>query len=222
MSKSTTGMKNSTAHDIHEPGLLVQCPRCQYPLVGLPVEHHCPECGMAFDRRWQVFGGGNVRQASNRWARGLRVLIWTLAGIALINASSMAIVLIVECIRAGRLIPADARLLVVGVDGLILLLLVRAGKTRRTSFVVVTDEAVELHDHTGCVSRIARNTIRRARLSLGISGLVLDMKDGPPIPIRTRPIFGQNPMEIDACVAAINARSPLWRSRRNTPTRRRD
>lgn len=160
---------------------------------------------MAFDRRRQVFGGGNVQPASKRWQRGFRLLIWGFIAIVLINASSMTIALIVECVKSGRFVPADERFVVVGVDGLILLLLVRAGKTRKTTFIVLTDEAVELHDLTGCVSRIARNTIRRARFSLGINGLVLEMKSGPPIPIRTRPIFGQNPMEIDACVAAINA-----------------
>ena len=36
---------------------LAECPRCAYPLVGLPAEHSCPECGLAYDaatRCWRV------------------------------------------------------------------------------------------------------------------------------------------------------------------------
>jgi len=40
-----------------ESGLLQVCPVCDYRLAGLPVEYHCPECGLEIDRRWEVFGG---------------------------------------------------------------------------------------------------------------------------------------------------------------------
>jgi predicted RNA-binding protein with RPS1 domain len=39
-----------------EAELLNSCPACGYRLLGLPVQHSCPECGLEFDRRWQVFG----------------------------------------------------------------------------------------------------------------------------------------------------------------------
>ena len=35
----------------HEPGILSECPDCDYCLKGLPEESRCPECGFAFDRR---------------------------------------------------------------------------------------------------------------------------------------------------------------------------
>lgn len=38
-----------------ESDLLQQCPWCEYALTGLPIEHGCPKCGHAFDRRWRVF-----------------------------------------------------------------------------------------------------------------------------------------------------------------------
>ena len=46
--------------DAAEQGLLSTCPACKYALRGLSVEHRCPECGLAFDRRWRVFGGGGT------------------------------------------------------------------------------------------------------------------------------------------------------------------
>ena len=46
----------------NSPELLATCPFCGYALEGLPVEHRCPECGNAIDRRWRVFGG--VRKVS--------------------------------------------------------------------------------------------------------------------------------------------------------------
>ncbi len=45
-------------------GLLEKCPRCLYLLQGLPIEHHCPECGLRVDRRWQVFGGRTIPKNS--------------------------------------------------------------------------------------------------------------------------------------------------------------
>lgn len=50
--------------------LLNNCPFCDYSLEGLPVEHTCPECGRAFDRRWRVFGH---RRRWERLSRGWRV-----------------------------------------------------------------------------------------------------------------------------------------------------
>jgi hypothetical protein len=43
--------------DADKKELLADCPGCGYSLRGLPTQHACPECGLAFDRRWQVFGG---------------------------------------------------------------------------------------------------------------------------------------------------------------------
>lgn len=55
--------------------LLANCPFCNYSLEGLPVEHTCPECGQAFDRRWRVFGHQPYwRYLGARWRIGL--LIW--------------------------------------------------------------------------------------------------------------------------------------------------
>lgn len=36
--------------------ILIDCPACSYPLDGLGVRGHCPECGARFDRR-ELFSG---------------------------------------------------------------------------------------------------------------------------------------------------------------------
>jgi len=36
------------------PGL-ERCPRCDYDLQGLPQEHRCPECGLAYDTASRVW-----------------------------------------------------------------------------------------------------------------------------------------------------------------------
>ena len=63
-----------------EKTLLQQCPACSYALRGLPVRHRCPECGVAFDRRWKVFGGRTMSPNRYRRRRIITVLVvgWVL------------------------------------------------------------------------------------------------------------------------------------------------
>jgi len=35
--------------------MLVDCPQCGYSLTGLPAEHRCPECGLAYDEKSEMF-----------------------------------------------------------------------------------------------------------------------------------------------------------------------
>jgi hypothetical protein len=32
-----------------------KCPRCDYPLTGLPEEHACPECGLRYDKNSRIY-----------------------------------------------------------------------------------------------------------------------------------------------------------------------
>jgi len=57
-----------------EAYLLAECPVCDYALQGLPVEHLCPECGLAFDRRWWVYGGPGVSREWSRSARAFQIV----------------------------------------------------------------------------------------------------------------------------------------------------
>jgi len=54
-----------------EADLLLLCPRCEYPLYGLPAIHHCPECGLPIDRRWRVYGCRLRGNTANYIAMGI-------------------------------------------------------------------------------------------------------------------------------------------------------
>jgi hypothetical protein len=66
--------------------LLGNCPFCDYPLEGLPIEHTCPECGQSFDRRWVVFGGIRNRRRLWAWLKRLTLGLLTLWMIATVLA----------------------------------------------------------------------------------------------------------------------------------------
>lgn len=44
-----------------------RCPRCQYSLRGLPTNHACPECGLAFDERCLLYRVTNPKQLLAFW-----------------------------------------------------------------------------------------------------------------------------------------------------------
>lgn len=59
--------------------LLRECPWCGYALEGLPIEHVCPECGHAFDRRLALLGGMAVWKrmtTRRRWLTIAGSVVW--------------------------------------------------------------------------------------------------------------------------------------------------
>ena len=44
-----------------------KCPRCEYSLRGLPANHVCPECGLAFDERCELYRATNPKQILFVW-----------------------------------------------------------------------------------------------------------------------------------------------------------
>ena len=45
-----------------------KCARCEYSLRGLPANHVCPECGLAFDERCELYRATNPKQILFLWA----------------------------------------------------------------------------------------------------------------------------------------------------------
>lgn len=55
------------------------CPICDYPLVGLPVEHRCPECGFQFDAQTMIWDKRYTKRLRNL----LRLLLAAYLGVFL-------------------------------------------------------------------------------------------------------------------------------------------
>ena len=72
---------------------LKRCPVCRYDLRGLPTEHRCPECGMAYDSTMRIWREGVSNRAgawgyeydptAQVWRLGARQ-IWVFAGAGII------------------------------------------------------------------------------------------------------------------------------------------
>ena len=45
-----------------------KCPRCSYLLRGLPVDYACPECGLKFDEKCELYRAVNPKQVLLLWA----------------------------------------------------------------------------------------------------------------------------------------------------------
>ncbi len=81
---------------------LTRCPVCRYDLRGLPAEHRCPECGMAYDSTVQIWREGVSNRArawgyeydptAQVWRLGARqIWVCTGAGIIYFCASAWAL-----------------------------------------------------------------------------------------------------------------------------------
>lgn len=90
-----------------------RCPRCDYALRGLPANHACPECGLRFDERCELYRirnpkaaftmllcvvggvGGSVKgiehlqhwATAGPWERlfGIAVVIWVIAAVLVVR-----------------------------------------------------------------------------------------------------------------------------------------
>ncbi len=72
------------------------CPRCAYPLIGLPEAHQCPECGLPYDaasRMWTaVPGRWGLRRTINLCLGVLAIFLGTfhvVAGLIMMLRSGM-------------------------------------------------------------------------------------------------------------------------------------
>jgi len=55
------------ANDARGAPVFKRCVRCRYLLRGLPANHACPECGLAFDERCELFRVRNPKQVLLTW-----------------------------------------------------------------------------------------------------------------------------------------------------------
>lgn len=173
--------------------LLERCPRCDYLLEGLPVEHRCPECGLPVDRTWHVFGRQAVWRSSGR---GLVTFVLCLMGFA------GALPLIV-----GGLTGAS-RVVVWGIPGLFALvvmpLLLWAFAVRPRGFVAVGARGVTVYRSKKRVDEYTWDRVGKAHFRL--TSKTLDLRiDDQPVVIPAFRIFRGNIFEVERCIRYMNA-----------------
>ena len=172
-----------------EAGLLSQCPACVYSLVGLEVQHRCPECGFEFDRRWRVFGGPILAADRGRFLRS-NILWMALVGPMFVTVSTVGLY---QQIWAILLLP----LFVSAV-----LFAIFSWPPRK--FIVVGSEGVQVYRGRACVARFAWLEIRSARHDVLRKAIRLELTDRSVF-IATYPVVRANLAEADACARAIVA-----------------
>lgn len=182
------GVRSETREDRDKDGLLAVCPRCAYVLRGLPVEHHCPECGLTFDRRWEVFGGPQVRR---RWQQiKLAILLFLLFDIAiatwLVGYLAFQVPPVYLAILIAALIAPYA-------------VIYRVMRTAR--FVVVGPESVGVFDGREMHTHPMRE-IKSAELH-PLRRVVVLMTNTRVHSLSAGGYFGMNVTEAQACVRAI-------------------
>jgi hypothetical protein len=178
----------------NDPDLLAHCPACGYRLRGLPVERACPECGLAIDRRWQVFGGRQMRRgkrASRFASRAFLVipLVWVLAGIGLV-----------------MMLPMPSRgerdfifILLIASAGIIFFVMLY----RPRWWIAVAPEGLQLHRGRRDVTTYPWSRVGRARYDILRKSLAIHI-DGAEQRFRVFRFFGSDIDAVDRCVQAIN------------------
>lgn len=183
------GLRLGTADDRDENGLLALCPKCTYSLVGLPVEHHCPECGFELDRRWEVFGGPLARR---RWKTMYRALLGFVVFDLLITVGLLIYLV-------GKMSPLFlALVLLTGVIPLGVIFLI--GRVPR--FVVVGADDVGVFDGRS-LERIALSNVNKMEFHPFRKMLQLTTSNGVR-QLSVNRYFVANQMEAAACAKAVD------------------
>lgn len=182
------------APSLAEADLLAACPLCGYALRGLPVEHRCPECGFAVDRRWRVFGGVTRRGwRRKRWHAGVLTLL-------------LPFVYILTWLVLTAVLPLSGterwwvRAALLGVLGL----LAYVALYRPKRFVAVGPQGVVVVFDRNRFDRYEWSRMGPARYDLLRKSLVFGYGE-KQIRLKVFRYFGSNISAVDECVQAINA-----------------
>jgi len=172
-----------------ESGLLSKCPVCVYSLVGLPVQHRCPECAFEFDRRRRVFGGRILAADRKRFLQSN--VIWAaLVGPMFVTVTAFSLY---KGVWFVPLVPIGAAAL---------LFVIFSIPPRK--FVVVAPEGVLVYRGRARIERFAWDTVRRASHDMLRKSIRLELVDRTAF-IATYPVVRADLTEADACARAINA-----------------
>lgn len=199
LSDSRSSPIERTAHaetvprQVEPDALLSYCPRCVYDLRTLPVHHHCPECGLEIDRRWEVFGGPLTSPTSRRFGNALKgfVLVWVMI------PTTIAIGLTFSILPVRLSLPMHV--------GLVALIGFLIGMIRRKprQWVACGPDGVVVYRRPGAMERHSWSAVKKARHDVLRKSVVIELAEG-----RTRishfDFCGFAINEADRCTAAIN------------------
>ncbi len=174
-----------------DDGLLARCPRCNYRLRGLPVVRPCPECGLAIDRRWRVFGGRS--QARGRFHLGLYLIVQT----ALLTALSIGLLYFLPT-------PPRERVLVTAILVGALIVAVMVTRYRPSRFIALGPDGLIVFRGRHPTEIFRWQDVGRAHHDLLRKSLALEHR-GDIVRIKVFRYFGTDPARVDDCVRAINA-----------------
>jgi hypothetical protein len=174
---------------LDEDQLLQYCPRCAYQVRGLPVEHCCPECAFAFDRRWRVFGGATMYPNRAWWQKPGFALLAILMPMFVIMGTVSAM------LRQGWPLAAP-----LGAALLIGIMVAR----RPRKFIALAPDALLVYHGRGQWDRYPWPAVGRAKNDILHKSIAWDF-DGQTVRHPAIWIFGMDVPAIDQCVRAINA-----------------
>jgi hypothetical protein len=187
------GVTGDPQLEAQEQGLLGHCPVCRYALVGLPIEHRCPECGFPFDRRWQVHGGvllGGGRKGRFT-GRGLFIFFAIYLGMMLAGITFLPL-------------PRPPRMLLMVFMLFALALVFWAALRQARRFIALGPDGILVFHSRRHIDRYPWAQIGRARYDLLRKSLAFKHGDAN-VRLPVDAFFGTSITSVDACVRAINA-----------------
>lgn len=176
-----------------EADLMPACPTCGYLLRGLSVAHRCPECGLAFDRRWRLYGGRSKSRGPAAWLASGRIVLlipfaWLVIAGLLIPFATM---------------PRHLRLLSLLVVGGAAALHLYLALYRPRKFVALGPEGLVVCRGRNHLEIYAWPQVRKARNDMLRKCLTFDYADRV-VRVKAFPFFAGDVLEIDRCASAIN------------------
>lgn len=185
-----------------EADLLQVCPYCDYRLTGLPVEHRCPECGNAFDRRWRVFGRRSLWNTHWRIPMAIVLAFFTLL---ILYATAFGI----YEFKPDKLAGAIGNCVYFG--GLYALLLYGIF-SRPQSFIAVGPDDLMIYYRRNRCETMPWRDINSIQLMLASKSIGFTL-NGQQKRIRLFTFFRGDPVEADRCVKAMKDAHRSWASR---------
>jgi len=176
--------------------ILESCPRCDYSLQGMPIECHCPECGLMLNRRWQVIA---PRRMSSR-ARWMWTAWLVICAVFIYAFAIGPLYALARQNRWGFLVFGSILSLFLLFCTLAWIILL----SRRPGFLALSPDGLVVFRGREPWELHPWKRIRNVRMNLWRFQLVLELSS-EIVRLPGRLFFRGDPGEFQACVDTINA-----------------